>query len=329
MTTKTFAGPLFIVGLPRSGTKLIRDLLNQNPKIAIPESETHFIPFWLARFGRSPNFDETAAFNAFFAEFRQTPFYENMARRGKQMTADELKYQTDLSSWPPILETILRYYAPHENGQAFIWGDKTPGYVTHMTLLASLFEEARFLHIIRDPRDYALSVNNAWGKHLLLAADVWQRTLRQARKTALILGNNYQEIFYEQLLAEPEIVLRDVCQFLSCDFVPEMLALDRPSENLGDAKGRTDIVQDNTGKFHNRLSKKQIQRIEEIAWSALEENTPYIVHYGRQHQPLSSLSRRLFHLYDGLASARFHIKEKGLQKGLSYFYRLHIRSSWR
>jgi hypothetical protein len=252
-----------------------------------------------------------------------------MARRGKRLTADILKRQADLSHWPAILETILRYYAPYNGSQNFIWGDKTPGYVTHMALLADLFNEARFLHIIRDPRDYALSFNNAWGKHLFLAANVWQQTVQQARKSAVSLGDNYQEIFYEQLLAEPEATLREVCRFLDCDFAPEMMSLDRPSENLGDAKGRTDIVQDNTGKYHERLTRKQIERIEEIVWPALQQDTPYQVHYGRQHQPLSPTARRLFHLYDGLASARFHVREKGLQKGLSYFYRLHIRSSWR
>mgnify|MGYP000529984615 CR=1 FL=1 len=44
-----FKGPLFIVGMPRSGTKLLRDLLNQHPKIHIAEIETHFLPFWFSQ----------------------------------------------------------------------------------------------------------------------------------------------------------------------------------------------------------------------------------------------------------------------------------------
>lgn len=329
MSPETFTGPLFIVGLPRSGTKLIRDLLNQNPRIGIPKSETHFIPFWLERFSHSPQFEETAAFQGFFDEFCQTPFYENMANRGLRLSAELLREQADINSWPSILETILRYYAPKASDNYFIWGDKTPGYVTHMQLLKELFGQARFLHIIRDPRDYALSVNKAWNKHLYLAADVWQRTLVGARKTAVHLGDDYHEIFYEQLLADPETTLRAVCQFAGCDFVPAMLALERPSENLGDAKGRTDIVKDNTGKYHEQLTKDQIKRIEEIVWPVIQKDTPYETHYGRQPQPLVPLARRAFHLYDGLASARFHVREKGFLKGLSYFYRLHIRSSWR
>lgn len=328
-STTAFSGPLFIIGLPRSGTKLIRDLLNQNPRIGIPLSETHFIPYWIERFGRIPNFDETAAFNAFFSEFCQTPFYENMARRGRRMTGSELQQNADLTSWASILETILRCYAPSNRAGSFIFGDKTPGYATHLPLLSAIFPKARFLHIIRDPRDYALSVNNAWGKHPFLAAHVWQETLKKARKTAVPLTGRYLEITYENLLSYPESVLKAICAYLDCDFIPEMTGLDRPSENLGDAKGRTDIVQDNTGKYLHRLTKAQIQRIEEIVYPMIGQDTPYEIHYGRQHRPLSPLSRRACHLYDGLASARFHVREKGLAKGLSYFYRLHIRSSWR
>jgi hypothetical protein len=328
MTADFFKGPLFIVGLPRSGTKLIRDLLNQNPQIGIPVSETHFIPYWLEKFGTAPNFDEPAAFEYFFNEFRLTPFYENMARRGLKMTAATLRERATLTNWSSILEAVLRFYGPHDRVDT-IWGDKTPGYVTHMALLDVLFDGGRILHIIRDPRDYALSIKNAWGKHLYLAADVWQRTVRKARESAIALNSRYMEIYYENLLAEPEVVLKEVCTFLECEFVPEMMGLDRPSENLGDAKGRTDIVQDNTGKYHHRLSKPQIKRIEEIVLPAFREYMPYQVHYGKEHIPLSLLDRRVFHLYDGFSSARFHVREKGLRRGLSYFYRLHVRSSWR
>ncbi|NIV97704.1 hypothetical protein GWN26_00525 [Candidatus Saccharibacteria bacterium] len=323
-----FNGPLFIVGLPRSGTKLIRDLLNQNPHIGIPVSETHFIPYWIGKFGQKPNFNETGRYDAFFKEFCQTPFYENMARQGLWIESQTLIEMSDLNNWASILEAILRFYAPKE-GMDFIWGDKTPGYVTHIRLLNSFFEEPRFLHIIRDPRDYALSVNNAWGKQLYLAADVWQQTILKARKSAAFLGERYMEIFYENLLADPENVLKAVCAFLDCDFVPEMLVLERPSENLGDAKGRTDIMQDNTGKYHERLEKAKIRRIEEIVWPVMGKAMPYKVHYGQKHRPLSLFTRQTLHLFDGWASALFHMREKGMRRGLSYFYRLHVRSSWR
>jgi len=58
MKKSNFFGPLFIIGMPRSGTKLLRDLMNQNPKIGIPAAETHFIPFMIKKFGDPPNFYE-------------------------------------------------------------------------------------------------------------------------------------------------------------------------------------------------------------------------------------------------------------------------------
>jgi hypothetical protein len=55
MRSSPFRGPLFVVGMSWSGTKLLRDLLNQHPQIGIPPSESRFLPAVIERFGSIPD----------------------------------------------------------------------------------------------------------------------------------------------------------------------------------------------------------------------------------------------------------------------------------
>ena len=51
---KIFLGPVFIVGMPRSGTTLMRALLNQHPRVSLALTESHFIPYFIKSFGDPP-----------------------------------------------------------------------------------------------------------------------------------------------------------------------------------------------------------------------------------------------------------------------------------
>jgi len=323
-----FNGPLFIVGMPRSGTKLLRDLLNGHTQISIPMAETHFIPYYIKRFGKSSPLRDPRIYTQFYTHFSRTPFFQNMQQKGMVLWQEELERIADLGSWPSVFETILRFYATGGHAKGYIWGDKTPGYINHMVLLKRIFPEAKFLHILRDPRDYALSVNRAWGKSIYRAADRWRETMEVARRTGLVLGPDYKEIFFEHLLEEPEKVLSNVCEFLGLDFISEMLVLNSPSEDLGDAKGMVEVMRNNKGKYASFLTPGEVKRIEEITYCEARE-LMYVIEFATAHRPLGLLEREFWRFYDGLASARFHVARKGLAKGVSYFMRHHIISSWR
>ena len=273
-----FTGPIFIIGMPRSGTKLLRDLLNQNPGIGIPAAETHFIPHMIRRFGNPPRFDTDEELQYFYKEFTQTTFFWNMKGDGRVLKRDHLDTMEDKTSWKAIFEFISRFYAPEGRNAEFIWGDKTPGYLNYISLLKELYSEARFLHIIRDPRHYCLSVKKVWGKSIYRAAHRWKEGLGIAGANGGRLGKDYMEVHYESLLEDPEPVLRDICTFLGCEFVPAMTNLQKPSENLGDVRGQAEIVQDNKEKYPRELSPSEIKRIEEIAYPAMKLTSYKLTH---------------------------------------------------
>jgi hypothetical protein len=326
--TCNYFGPLFIIGMPRSGTKLLRDLLNQHPLIGIPISESHFIPYMVRQFG-SEGINSVEILRSFYNQFTQTAFFVNMRELGFSLNFYEFNLLLDNDfSWQSIFQVILQYYAPPGQPDKFIWGDKTPGYVNHIQLLRKLYPQSKFIQILRDPRDYALSVQNAWRKNIYRAADTWQATIKDARNIGQSLNDGYLEIFYENLLDHPEIIMRSISAYLGIEYNPAMLTLDHPSENLGDTQNSTTIVQENKEKYKRRFSQKEIQRIEEIVFPELQR-LPYFPDYAARPKPLGKFEKYLYKMQDAISVVLFHIKEKGLSKGLKYFYQLHQKSSWR
>ena len=321
-----FSGPLFVVGMPRSGTKLLRDLLNQNDRISIPNAESHFIPYFVEKYGDSPGFDDRRRFDAFLSDFRETAFHWNMANKGVEMDESLIARVGRAEDWATVFECILRHYAPSGNDSGVIWGDKTPRYIAHIGLMRSLYPNARFIHIIRDPRDYVLSVRKAWGKSMYLAAHNWNETVSRARAAASELGRDYTELFYESLLADPENEIRRLCEFVGCAFDPRMLSLATPTENLGDAKGQVDIVASNSGKYKAELTVDELRNLEEILLPALTENTPYVAEAAHGPRKMGRLRRKTHRLLDAVAAARFHMRQKGLLSGFHYAKNLSRKS---
>lgn len=322
-----FSGPVFIVGMPRSGTKLLRELLNRSPEIGIPDKETHFIPLFIGRFGKTPDLERPEIFDEIFSAFTKTNFYWHMAREGRRLTGEQCKSLcrarlpagTPLS-WTVMLESLIRYYAPPGRSDGFVWGDKTPDYLSSIAILREVFPGSRFLHIIRDPRDYCLSVRKTWGKNLYRAAQRWCTSVAMARSHGQALGSDYLELRYEALLQDPSASLMAACQFLQCEFRPEMLSLASPSEEYGNARGAARIVRDNTGRFRKDLSPAKIRRIEEICYPVLSD-LGIECEYATQERRLGTGLSGLFALADLMSLLRFYIADKGIGHGLQYVWR--------
>lgn len=325
----TFLGPVFIVGMPRSGTKLMRTLLNQHPDISITLAESHFIPYFIKTFGNPPPFHTEADFRRFMEKFSRTTFCRGMRRAGYQFHTQEFLATVDWSSWASIFEQLFRHFSAKPDRQDVIWGDKTPGYIKHMPLLQQLYPQAKFLHMIRDPRDYCLSVRTSWGKSLYRAAHRWKETIETARHVGKQLGDNYLEVFYEDLLSDPEKVMRTIADFLGCPYHASMVTLGKSPEDFGETKGQYGIVRDNAHKYHKRLSIQQIRRIEEIV-CPVAVPLKYDMDNDVRHKPLRALYLAGYKLYDGIIALRHHIlMERHMLQGVQRLVNHYTKSSWR
>ncbi len=218
-TIRPSGPPFFIVGCPRSGTTLLSLMLDAHPKLAVPP-ESHFIvPLaprrGLGRLMRPASLEDILPYLA-----RRKWTIEPAALRAAVS-------RTAPGSYPELVRAVFSTYAEAEGKPR--WGDKTPRYVDHVALLAKLFPDALFIHLIRDGREVAASLaERRWGPSSpVLGAFVWRRSIRRARRAGRRLAGRYMELRLEDLVSEPERQLRRVCAFLGEDYVPQMLEYSR------------------------------------------------------------------------------------------------------
>ncbi|HZO01325.1 MAG TPA: sulfotransferase [Burkholderiales bacterium] len=302
--TAAFGGPLFIVGMPRSGTKLLREMLNRHSRIRIAGIETEFLPWLAHRFARFGDLRRRARFEAFYAEMQRHSYFRYRREQGSLVDAG--RWHAACAEFSPagVFEALLRVDVDAPRGSRRIWGDKSPSYMDDLPLIRQLYPPAKVVHIVRDVRDYCLSMHKAWGKDMLRAAQRWADSVRQARKDGADLGANYLELRYEDLVAHPERQLRRICRFLGVQFEPGMLTLTRPAENLGDARGTSRVLADNRGKFRRAMAAATLARIEELAGPVLAECGYELVLPARPARRLSALEMRIAQAKDGWRLAR-------------------------
>jgi hypothetical protein len=206
----------FVVGVSRSGTTLLRLMLDAHPALAIPP-ETHFLPDVIKECRREGATADSVADiivgHRRFGDFGLDP--------------DQVRAAIAKSGIRPRGRPLRAFYelcAKHEGKKR--WGDKTPNYIQFMPRIARALPEARFIHLIRDGRDVALSrasraIDEPAGAGFL--AKRWKRRINKARRVSQRL-DHYMEARYEDLVTEPEPTLRRISEFIDLDFDPAMLS---------------------------------------------------------------------------------------------------------
>ena len=204
----------FVVGIGRSGTTLLRLMLDAHPDLAVPP-ETYFIPQVALACKHSLSPSET--FLETLSAHERWPDFDLSLKR---LTAE-------IQSLNPFalsraLRTFYQLYA--ERFGKSRWGDKTPDYKGNMLLIQQLLPEARFIHLIRDGRDVALSVKDLFfGPNSVSEAAMWWETgIKETRYKARKI-HHYLEVHYEDLVLSPERMLRKICEFIELEWNPLML----------------------------------------------------------------------------------------------------------
>ena len=213
--------PFFIVCAPRSGSTLLRLILDSHPRLAVPP------PGWLL--------DLVYPYLYSYGELSRP---ENLLA----LAEDILKTPT-VGKWPlklapaalakaaraPTFAGIYQaLHASYARGEGKTrWGEKTPRNSFWIDEIAALFPRAQFIHIVRDGRDQAIDISDSllWPYSLYSGAALWQRYVNAVRESATRLpAGAFFEIRYEDLCAAPETAIRSLCEFLGETFDARMLA---------------------------------------------------------------------------------------------------------
>ena len=190
--------PIFVIGSPRSGTTLLRLILDSHPHISCGE-ETHFLRDLESVVGR--NWDLVATYGL-----------------SREWWIEHLRGLYDTFQ----AEVLAR------DGKSR-WAEKDPTYTLHLPFIEELFPSAVYIHLLRDGHDVVASFRDRWGyKSAARAARTeWARYVHAARALGRRLPPaRFLELRYEQLVTDPEAQGQRLFEFLGEPWDPSVLEFD-------------------------------------------------------------------------------------------------------
>lgn len=311
-------GPLFIVGMPRSGTKLLRGLLARHPRLRLLAAETDFLPFideWVRRHGSPAN---TAAFEQFANAMSGANYFNfRPAARGPFRWQDWRAACNGNFDVSGLFEGFARYELELERGSGVIWADKSPAYIRHIPLIVKHFPDARVVHIVRDVRDHCVSMRNTWGKDIRRSAWRWGQDVLSAHRHCIGMPERCLEVRFEELLQDPDTQMRRICLFLDLPFFAVLTELAQSVERRGSAAGRTEIVRENFRKFESRLTPHEIASIESLAWHSMQA-LGYMPVRAVAQKRLSPFMQHLLKLKDGANLVATGMSRRGVAAAVRF-----------
>lgn len=214
--------PFFIVGVDRSGTTVLRLVLDRGG-VAIPPESMFLADFASVR--RAGVLDDPDRAAAFVARVWEHPRVRAWGLRAKPPQVP--LGLTHEQAYRFAVESPFRAYAL-EHGKDR-WADKTPYYLGRLDELDAVWPGARFVVLVRDGRDVALSLlgvpfgpNNVWA-----AARVWARGIRRGLEAERRFPGRVVTVRYEDFVADPATETARLCEFLDLAFDEDMLAIER------------------------------------------------------------------------------------------------------
>jgi hypothetical protein len=217
----------FIVCHPRSGSTILRLMLDAHPEMSIPP-ETHFCGLFASEAAAKPLSPRT---RREILEHITTSLRWHDFRLAASELSDCLNRLPDGTLPGEALAAFWRLYAERRGKPR--WGDKTPGHILCVADIARVFPDARFIHIVRDARDVAASMRQIWfgkGRSLIDLTTDWVNRISLFYAAVSRLGLPAHTVRYEDLVTDPVAQLQAVCEFIRLPYVDSLLDYRRTAE---------------------------------------------------------------------------------------------------
>lgn len=266
--------PLFIIGTERSGSNLLRLMLNAHSRIAIPHPP-HFMRF-LAPVAPS------------YGDLRDPAARRRLVRDALRLLHAHLhpwdvEIDEDLvvaEASPTVFGVVAAIHEQYRRAKGKPrWGCKSTFMIDHVDDVLAEYPGARFVWLVRDPRDVAASSKHAVFNpyHPALTARLW--AVQQRRGVAILerLGpRRVHRLHYEALVADPAAELATLCRFLDEPFEAAMLAHHATSaaatiagmsaswRNAGRPVSRASV-----GRYRDALDADELAIVEHVAGPTL------------------------------------------------------------
>lgn len=281
-----FRSLTFIVGCPRSGTTLLRNILNAHSDISIAR-ETHFFPrIWAGR-GLVGSLDREETFQKVLGDCSPLR-HHTTGKDGWFPPSLRADYQAFRERYAPHPSLFLSLMQASKGSGKTVLGEKTPLHLFFAEQINSFYPRMQptFLCLVRDPRAVVASAVQRWGSrpqaHIGYAL-MWARCLQKAEACMQrVGGGRFLLIRYEDLVLDTENTLRGICLALNVPFEPSMVRVEQSNTSYAGAPS-TGVTDGSLHRWKEVLSPRQVADVDWLTRS-------HLASYGYEQGGGSSLS---------------------------------------
>jgi hypothetical protein len=267
--------PVFVLGCPRSGTTYLYHVLLSAGNFAVYRAESQVFHLLEPRFG-----DLSVAQNK--KDLRDAWFNTRLfSATGLERGPLEERITRECNNGGDFLRVVMEEMARQQGVRR--WAECTPDHILYLPRIKQTIPNALIIHIIRDGRDVALSMEKQrWPKQLpwdrtdrrMAGGVYWQWMVRRGRIDGRQLGADYIEVRYEDLVTQPRDVLKRLSAFVDQDLDYDEIqrvaigSVSRPNSSFQE-EGSGDFTP--IGRWKKFYSPEQLAMFEALAGDELQE----------------------------------------------------------
>ena len=267
--------PVFVLGSPRSGTTLLYDMLLSAGGFGVYLAESNVFNVLALRVGDLGNRSNRQKLLPVWLGsklFRATGLD---AQQIEQKLLEECRNPGDFLRI--VMDEIVRAQGMQR------WAENSPECLLHLPLIKLLIPNALVIHIIRDGRDVATSLEEIryvrpfpWEErqNLIGSGVYWEWIVQRGRANAKLLGPDYMELHFEDLIASPQETLKQVGRFIDHDLHYERIqqvgygSVAKPNTSFKtESEGSFNPV----GRWRKSFSPEKLERFERMMGQTLRE----------------------------------------------------------
>lgn len=264
-------GPVYIGGLDRCGKTTMHAYLTSHPRISIPAVGSNMWTYFYGRFGDlSEPRNLERCLDAMFT-YKHVVF----------LRPDRGRIEDEFAAGPPTYARLFSLFLVHHAERAGKprWGAQTGLIERYADDLFGAYPGLRIVHMLRDPRDRYQASLEKWPDGRGRAGGAvarWNYSLRLAERHRRTHPDGYLIVRFEDLVADPETTLREVCRFLGEPFHPAMMEMgEAPTHRrriMGDTPGVVDLSGDYIGRFRHGVPPAELAYIQDHAGAGMRRH---------------------------------------------------------
>lgn len=270
--------PVLMIGTQRSGSNLLRLMMNQIEQLAAPHPP-HILKRLMPLEGCYGDLSSDAAFANLVDDVCRLVELNPVAWDGVTLDRQDIASRCREHSTVAVFNAVYDVLA--ETWGADTWICKSLANVHYLDEMDAYIQNAKYLYLYRDGRDVACSFRKAvvGEKHFYHIGKGWAGAQQKALDMRKKVGSDrFFSVSYEQLTGDTEATLKRLCAFLGYEYTAKMLEFNQSAEANRTAKSSSlwgnvtqGLMTDNTRKFLKKASAEDIRIFEAVAGQQLQE----------------------------------------------------------